>query len=283
MLCEPENQFSLPHAALSTSGRAKGKFLSLRLWSAATLATLSLCAQANADLLHRYSFNDGTANDSVGGANGSLMGGAVVSDHAVQFNGTGAYVALPGPTVAINTYTSVTLEMWLTVNPGTYGGYAAAAAFGRTDSDGLGRQYLSLITPLYGGGAWAAITPDFWNVERIVRAGQFGYGQEQYVAITVDSSYLSCFLDGSLAGRTWLGGIALSDLSNELAYLGRSLYAGDMYEVGSINEFRIWNNALSADQVAADAIAGPNVIPEPCALALFGVGAGTLLLRRRRA
>jgi hypothetical protein len=38
-----------------------------------------LPVSAGAALTHEYSFNDGTADDSVGGVNGVLMGGASVS------------------------------------------------------------------------------------------------------------------------------------------------------------------------------------------------------------
>ncbi len=69
-------------------------------------------------------------------------------------------------------------------------------------------------------------------------------------------------------------------------WLGRSAFSGDPMFNGSINEFRIYNNALSSSQVSADAAAGPNTVltPEPASLALFGVaGASLLLIRRRRA
>ena len=42
------------------------------------LAVLLQVGMAHAVLTHRYSFNDGTARDSVGGLNGSLMNGATV-------------------------------------------------------------------------------------------------------------------------------------------------------------------------------------------------------------
>lgn len=60
---------------------------------------------ATAGLTHRYSFNDGTANDSVGHANGALMNGATVGGGQLLFdpginNGsnnpsTGQFVNLP--------------------------------------------------------------------------------------------------------------------------------------------------------------------------------------------
>jgi hypothetical protein len=56
---------------------------------------------------------------------------------------------------------------------------------------------------------------------------------------------------------------------------------------GTIDEFRIYNTALSAAQVAADATAGPNAfgtvaVPEPTTILMLGLSAGGLLLLRRR-
>ena len=51
-----------------------------------------------------------------------------------------------------------------------------------------------------------------------------------------------------------------------------------------MNEFRIYNDAQSASQIAADFAAGPDVVvvPEPATLSCLGIGAVGLLLRRAR-
>src|SRR5947209_5502625 len=56
--------------------------------SAAVLAAIvPTCAQpCSAALTHRYSFNDGTADDSVGTANGELVNGAPVIAGQLVFN-----------------------------------------------------------------------------------------------------------------------------------------------------------------------------------------------------
>ena len=64
----------------------------------ATYASLGLSATQSVQvvyvpttLVHRYSFNDGTANDSVGSANGTLVGNATIS---------GGQLVLPNTTSA---------------------------------------------------------------------------------------------------------------------------------------------------------------------------------------
>ena len=71
------------------------------------------------------------------------------------------------------------------------------------------------------------------------------------------------------------------------AWLGRSAFNGDGVFNGTIDEFRIYNTALSSAQVAADATAGPNAfgtvaVPEPTTVLMLGLSAGGLLLLRRR-
>jgi hypothetical protein len=44
-------------------------------------------------------------------------------------------------------------------------------------------------------------------------------------------------------------------------FLGRSLFASDAPLSGSIDEFRIYNAALSAETVTANCANGPNKLP----------------------
>jgi hypothetical protein len=49
-----------------------------------------------ANLTHQYTFNDGTANDSVGGANGVLVGGAAIVDGALVTTAQDQWMEMPG-------------------------------------------------------------------------------------------------------------------------------------------------------------------------------------------
>jgi hypothetical protein len=50
-----------------------------------------------------------------------------------------------------------------------------------------------------------------------------------------------------------------------------------------VNELRIYNTALTAQEITTSYASGANVIPEPSALSLLAVGLGVVLRRRRRA
>src|SRR5438045_6947258 len=87
------------------------------------VAALAACSQdARGALSHRYSFNDGTPNDSVGGTNGTLRNIASVSGGQLQFNNpnfspasfAGGYLSMP-PTI-LPSSGSVTIEEWGTYN-----------------------------------------------------------------------------------------------------------------------------------------------------------------------
>ena len=100
-----------------------------------------------ADVTHRYSFNDGNANDSIGTANGTLMNGAKVSggnlvlaNNGVNMNpATGQYVSLPANILHARNFA---IESWFTWNGGnpwqrildlgnSVGGMAWASSFSR--------------------------------------------------------------------------------------------------------------------------------------------------------
>jgi len=74
-------------------------------------------------LTHRYSFTT-DASDSVGGANGTLMGAATVSGGKLVLDGSfGTYVDLPASEINIATNTAVTFETWVTFGDAQTWGY----------------------------------------------------------------------------------------------------------------------------------------------------------------
>src|SRR5262249_15111417 len=81
--------------------------------------------------------------------------------------------------------------------------------------------------------------------------------------------------------------VPLSSYSFTNAYLGRSPFLADNAISGNVDEFRIYTDARSAGQVAADYAVGPNggVVPEPASIALAAIvplGLFTAARRSRR-
>ena len=115
-------------------------------------------------LIHRYSFNDGTANDSVGTANGTFYntsGNASIASGQLNLVGSsGDYVDLgPGIITTTNITTgAVTFEAWATFNP-VNGAWARLFDFGNiSGSSGGNYIFLAANNAANGGNARLAVT-----------------------------------------------------------------------------------------------------------------------------
>jgi hypothetical protein len=122
-------------------------------------------------------------------------------------------------------------------------------------------------------------------------AGGGGYLDDggTYMAATVidgNAGTLSYYLfrvsDGLGGLQGTISAIPLSSYSFTNAYLGRSPYP-DNYVSGSVDEFRIYDEARSAAQIARDFAAGPNsLVPEPATGLLLSFGAIFLATATRK-
>lgn len=223
-----------------------------------TLASiLTLSPHAIAELTHRYSF-DTDITDSIGGRHGTVHGNAAVSFGAVEFDGTaGTYAELPGD--LIDGYTSVTFEAWASF--GDNGSWVRLFDVGDTNPDtGNGRNYI-FLSPQSGGGdvrlVISDVDPGFNHEELAARSGGLNNMYVHLVGV-VDPGrgWMALYMDGQLVAANPNITIPLSAVANNNFYLGRALYNPDPYLNGYIEEFRVYNTALSSPQIAASYQAG---------------------------
>ena len=222
-------------------------------------------------LQHRYSFAT-DASDSVGGANGTLVGNAFITNNSLRLPGGGTsasppgYVALPSGIVASDA--SITVECWVTDTAG--GTWAEVWCFGDSaagpgNPPTSGTAYISLI-PHSGGndfrGAFNLTGSD--EIDVIDSAGPLPLNVEEYAVLTYDAPGTTArlYLNGALVGvasvPTNLAPANYGSTYNN--WFGRDEFGGDPMFAGSIDELRIWNAAVSPLYLLASTAAGPNVV-----------------------
>jgi hypothetical protein len=212
---------------------------------------------AMAELTHRYSFAS-DASDSVGSRHGTLRGNASVSLGAVDLDGTtGTYVELPG--TLMEGYSSVTFEGWAFF--GDNAGWVRLFDLGDTNpSTAFGRNYI-FLSPQSGAGDVRIVIsdadPGFDHEEMAARPGGLNNAYAHLVGVVdPERGWMALYVDGRLVSSNPNVSIPLSAVANNFFYLGRALYAADPYLSGYIEEFRIYNTALSSPQIAASYLAG---------------------------
>lgn len=206
--------------------------------------------QNQAALAHRYSF-DSDATDSVGGANGSLVGTATANGQVQLDGGSGDYVSLPGG--LLSTYQAATMDIWATIS-GSQGMYSRLFEFADVGPATANEVYFA---PLWGGGG------DFMN-----DGVPFGGGNEgTAVPLTGQTVHLTCLLgNGSLDlytnGVHYLStgmSAPASQAGTVGSWIGYSPY-GDPGITGSVDEYRIYSGRLAADEILASDVLGPNAL-----------------------
>ncbi len=209
-------------------------------------------------LIHRYSFIS-NANDSVGTANGTVVGGATFNGSALVLNGTNGYVELPAGT--ISGPAAVTIESWASFANSAVNSYVFA--FGNTDNSGNGEDYM-FFTP-NGSGVRAAISaadPGWEGEQEALMPGSLDFETNVMVATVFNppAHFIGLYINGSLVASNTTETDAMSVVNDQHSYLGRSLYDIDPYLNGSISELRIFSGAPTNNQIAVDASAGPSQV-----------------------
>jgi hypothetical protein len=226
-------------------------------------------------LIHRYSFEGDRGStrvtDSVEAANGFLKGGATLdgSGHAT-LDGVDDYADLPNG--LISQLTDATLVTWL-VWTNSNDCWPRVFDFGSSDmgEDQVGKATTSLFaTPMHCGVGGMGPTAYYENATDGLGAVdsnvQFPSLQIASIAVVFDETggEMRLYVAGAQVLPTVNGEeklkAPLSMLSDVNDWLGRSQFVGDPYLQGTYDEFRIYDSALTSEQIAAVEQAGPNTV-----------------------
>ena len=250
------------------------------LFTAGPSATAN-AARALANPIHRWSFNDGTANDSIGTAHGTLNGGATIGGGQLSLDGVNDFVSTSNIAGAI---TAKTLVAWVTL-----GDLAQQSGGALTLQTGGGATFDSITYGERTAGQWMNGSDGFARSNPANNGGAIQTSlSETMMAIVYDlDGTITLYRDGVLYASQTPGGPIeyLAGSSNVLLGLRHTGAGGDPFLAGLINEARIYGMALNASEIQTLFALGPNAlaVPEPASLAMWCVLAGVIgvCLRKR--
>ncbi len=289
---------------------AAGAYIALKVGTARLVATyqgftvetiVQVTAPPSLALKHRYSFNEAPGStqvrDSVGGADGVLKG------QGGHFDGVGQLV-LPGggtsstapeaiagyvdlPNSIISSLANASIEAWATWDAG-----AAATTWQRIfdfgTSDGgeeastANGNYLFLSPQGDANLRFAVRDPRTGSEPTQVTApAPLTRGQQVHLAIVYDytGNMARLYRDGLLVG-SGPAAVPLHLIRDVNNWLGRSQWGSDPMFQGKLNEFRLWEGALSPEQVRKNFEAGPdaNLTPPATPISLAIVRSGETVI-----
>jgi len=242
-------------------------------------------------LVHRYTF-DGvgtTALDSIGGADGTVVGASLAGNGTLTLAGlTGAeaeYVVLPHG--LLRDLHDATFEVWINwagsaAQDGTRTPWQRIFDFGEGTTGIEGEQatggdalsYLFLTPQSQPRTATEDVSarvayqvphdPQSVALETVVNTSPLPIDVDTHVGVVIDAGAhrMSLFVNGAIAGANALTqDDPLSYVYDINDWLGRSQFPADDGFSGTFLEFRIYSVALTAAQIQASYAAGPDKVP----------------------
>lgn len=200
-------------------------------------------------LIAHYTFDDNLTDSTARNANGTVIGDHIgvaggtttyskgVDGKAFSFDGSTG-ISLPQGLIASNTYS---VSMWL--NPEQLAQYSPAL-FGAVDADHWisflpGGHFFLNNTMLWSGTAWYDA-----GVGSLINVNEW-----THIVLTVDNGTLKIYVNG-VEKFTGTGFPNVFTTNNAQFALGTNMFAADSPYKGAIDDLRIYNTALDANQVA---------------------------------
>ncbi len=239
-----------------------------------------LVQAGNSGLTHRYSFNDGTSRDSAGGADGVLVnrtGGSYYIDGQVVLGNDGSqlsngangdFIDLPNGIISENG-DQASFEFWLTWQDDAQKTWQEFVSFGASDegenfsTGGQHSTYIMMTPKANNDQLRCGYRYGPAQNEHFLNAGSLmALYEEVHVAVSWDAQRgrAALFVNGEQVAQNSIHFSLANDLDDVNNWLGRSQWDDPMFS-GSYNEVRIYNRALTAADVKANDLAGPNAMP----------------------
>lgn len=201
-------------------------------------------------LVVRYSLDQTTgsvARDVSGhGRDATVVGDATwLGTDGIRLGGTNGHLAMPDD--LMRGLTEITVSTEVNIAPDQATPYFIWG-LGNT-SNGAGDGYLFTT----GNGYRTSIASGNWSTEQTVTAGRaLSRDRWRTITYTLADGTAVIFEDGVEVARTSSVTSTPGSIgggSTSANYIGRSLYSSDRYLKGKIRDFRVYDRALSADEV----------------------------------
>jgi hypothetical protein len=201
-----------------------------------------------ANLVALYDMEDNIDDSSGSGLNGTLTNGPTFIDgmagmgKALSFDGTDDYATLPIGEL-LSTLSDTTIAMWA-----NYSG--SGGAWQRMFDFGSGTSSYLFLTPNMASNQMRVALRTATVGEQIITDGPLAAGWH-HVAVTIDSATMTMklYVDGDIktSGATRLLPKDMGVTTQN--WLAKSQYSADAYYKGDLDDFRIYNKALSKGEV----------------------------------
>ncbi|WP_298454640.1 immunoglobulin-like domain-containing protein [uncultured Cellulomonas sp.] len=232
-------------AAFTAAALAGGVMTTLPMAAAAAAPTDGLVAH------YALAGAGGTAvpDASGNGNDAEVLGGAELTPDGLVLDGVDDYVDLPDDLMAGLDAISIALDV--RIDPAQAGNYFIYG-LGNTGADGAGDGYLFTE----GNPYRTAIASGNWSTEQNTQASpaaNLTRGVWKHLTYTLADGTAVIYEDGAEVARNT--GITITpgsigDGTTTANYIGRSLYTADPYFRGAVHDFRIYDRALDAGEVA---------------------------------
>ncbi|MDY5632192.1 MAG: LamG-like jellyroll fold domain-containing protein [Bacteroidaceae bacterium] len=188
------------------------------------------------------SFNSTLSDNTVNANHAAIYGESqfLTKDNreVLNLSGVNNYVQLP---FTIANHNALSISVWLY--------YRGGNIWQRAWDFGNGPEHYMFLTTNAGSGPRFAIK-NGGNEESVSAASRLTINRWHHLVVTIGDGTARLYINGKLEGENTNISIKPSDIRPTLNYIGRSQFINDPYLMAYVDEFQVYNYALSAEEVA---------------------------------
>jgi hypothetical protein len=183
------------------------------------------------NLTHQWTFDDGTAKDKIGDADGVLKYGAAIDNKTLSLTSADQYLELPADKIGIASYPSLSIEIWFTSQVFGNSGNTMLCYLGNTlDNKGSDGFYISVARE--DNTSRASIScgnvNEPWVAENHADGVELDDGILHQIVGVISANNIYLYIDGRFAGVSIVNSHnSKAGISQNFAYLGKSGYDAD--------------------------------------------------------